>query len=190
MTAMDALSETQYSYTPYHFGFNNPVFWNDPSGLAPLNTGIDWLDNVWNNSNNESGVTTWTNNGEYFISDAIGGGSSGAVPIDSDVDFGSAVLKHIPFILNKTNFTIWYKPEEGSTAIPLEPGMKTLEKIDGLNVNGVIWKITDNYSSVTVYPGLMDIQYPNVLSWVINMLLGGIIRKSPDSGWDNLFNVK
>jgi len=30
---MDRLSELSYSMTPYRFGFNNPVFWNDPTGL-------------------------------------------------------------------------------------------------------------------------------------------------------------
>ena len=30
---MDALSEMAYEQTPYRYGFNNPVFWKDPSGL-------------------------------------------------------------------------------------------------------------------------------------------------------------
>src|SRR5690554_6020730 len=30
---MDALSELAPNYTPYRYGFNNPVFWSDPSGL-------------------------------------------------------------------------------------------------------------------------------------------------------------
>ncbi len=30
---MDALSEMAYDQTPYRYGFNNPVFWKDPSGL-------------------------------------------------------------------------------------------------------------------------------------------------------------
>lgn len=30
---MDILSELAPNYTPYRYGFNNPVFWSDPSGL-------------------------------------------------------------------------------------------------------------------------------------------------------------
>src|SRR5690554_3082767 len=32
-SVMDALSEMAPNYTPYRYGFNNPVFWSDPSGL-------------------------------------------------------------------------------------------------------------------------------------------------------------
>ena len=30
---MDALSELAPNYTPYRYGFNNPVYWTDPTGL-------------------------------------------------------------------------------------------------------------------------------------------------------------
>lgn len=30
---MDALSELAYGQTPYRYGFNNPVYWTDPTGL-------------------------------------------------------------------------------------------------------------------------------------------------------------
>lgn len=32
-TSMDVLSELEYDWTPYRFGFDNPVVWSDPSGL-------------------------------------------------------------------------------------------------------------------------------------------------------------
>ena len=31
-SVMDALSELAPNYTPYRYGFNNPVYWSDPSG--------------------------------------------------------------------------------------------------------------------------------------------------------------
>ena len=34
---IDVLSEMQYSHTPYHFGYNNPVYWADPPGLISDN---------------------------------------------------------------------------------------------------------------------------------------------------------
>ncbi|WKW46709.1 RHS repeat-associated core domain-containing protein [Myroides sp. JBRI-B21084] len=33
---MDALSELAYNHTPYRYGYNNPIFWSDPTGLYEL----------------------------------------------------------------------------------------------------------------------------------------------------------
>lgn len=33
--AIDKLSELQFGDTPYHFGYNNPVYFGDPTGLCP-----------------------------------------------------------------------------------------------------------------------------------------------------------
>ena len=32
-TTIDALSEFDYSKTPYQFALNDPTYWNDPTGL-------------------------------------------------------------------------------------------------------------------------------------------------------------
>jgi RHS repeat-associated protein len=32
---VDPLSDSQESFNPYHFGYNDPIFWNDPTGLCP-----------------------------------------------------------------------------------------------------------------------------------------------------------
>ena len=37
---IDPLAEAQESFTPYHFGYNNPIALNDPSGLMPDPTSI------------------------------------------------------------------------------------------------------------------------------------------------------
>lgn len=58
---MDLLSESSSSLTPYHFGYNNPNFWSDPSGL--LSQGA--IDAMWNGTA-ENGRSTWTNNGAGF----------------------------------------------------------------------------------------------------------------------------
>ena len=42
---MDALSEMAYDQTPYRYGFNNPVFWKDPSGLFETKGAAQsWID--------------------------------------------------------------------------------------------------------------------------------------------------
>jgi len=37
--SVDVLAELMPGVTPYHFGFNNPVYWSDPTGLVPGNEG-------------------------------------------------------------------------------------------------------------------------------------------------------
>ena len=32
---IDPLADIQEDFTPYHFGYNDPVYWNDPTGLTP-----------------------------------------------------------------------------------------------------------------------------------------------------------
>lgn len=32
---VDPLAELFYAWTPYQFGFNDPIFWSDPLGLSP-----------------------------------------------------------------------------------------------------------------------------------------------------------
>lgn len=76
---MDLLSESSASATPYHFGYNNPVFWADPSGL--LSQGA--IDAMWN-ATGKNGRSTWTNYG--------GGFSSGSNNIDYEGNDAGEVL--------------------------------------------------------------------------------------------------
>ena len=60
--SMDAISEASVSLTPYHYGYNNPVFWSDPTGLLS----DSFINSIWNSSGR--GVTNWSNEGGYFRS--------------------------------------------------------------------------------------------------------------------------
>lgn len=66
---IDVLAESSSSTTPYHFGYNNPVFWADPSGLKSVPWGSsgsqNLINSVWDYTPN--GVnSSWTNNGTGF----------------------------------------------------------------------------------------------------------------------------
>jgi RHS repeat-associated protein len=54
---IDALAASMPSSTPYHFGFSNPVYWADPSGLLP-----EWLQSMWD-ATPRNGTTHWVNDG-------------------------------------------------------------------------------------------------------------------------------
>lgn len=59
---IDALAEMMPSITPNHFGYNNPVFWADPSGLLSQ----AFIDSLLKNSHGDS--TTWKNDGTGLFS--------------------------------------------------------------------------------------------------------------------------
>src|SRR5690606_30360994 len=54
---MDALASSIPSITPYHFGFSNPVYWADPSGLMP-----QWMQSAWD-ATEEGTNSYWINDG-------------------------------------------------------------------------------------------------------------------------------
>jgi hypothetical protein len=102
-----------------------------------------------------------------------------------------------PYVLNESKRTIHYKPEKTSEAIPLGPGEKTYEPVDGINVRGKVYKVSDGYTSVTVKANFkVYMSYSN--SWFYEsawaLMKSGLIQRSDirkdDHSWDNLFNIK
>lgn len=59
--SIDALAELMPSVTPYHFGFNNPVYWGDPTGLKPATTS-EMIKTAWDNTA-EGTNSYWVNDG-------------------------------------------------------------------------------------------------------------------------------
>ena len=72
--SIDALAEMQYSHTPYHFGYNNPSYWADPTGLIS----DDVIAGMWN-ATADGTNSYWYNSGTGMTSDNLGGGSGGNV---------------------------------------------------------------------------------------------------------------
>jgi RHS repeat-associated protein len=68
---MDALAELMPSITPYHFGFNNPVYWGDPTGLKPQTA--ETIKMVWDNTA-EGKNSYWVNDGFGNFDNADGSG--------------------------------------------------------------------------------------------------------------------
>jgi hypothetical protein len=102
-----------------------------------------------------------------------------------------------PFVLNESKRTIHYKPESTSEALPLGPGQKTYDLIDGINVKGKVYKVSDGYTSVTVKANLrviMDYSKSGFFQTYYALAKGGLVSRSDfkkdDTGWDNLFKIK
>ena len=102
-----------------------------------------------------------------------------------------------PFVLNESKRTIHYKPENTGDALPLGPGQKTYDPVDGINVRGKVYKVSDGYTSVTVKANFsVRMNYSNSYIWyAANALINGgrVTRldfKKNDTSWDKLFKVK
>jgi RHS repeat-associated protein len=100
-----------------------------------------------------------------------------------------------PYVLNESKRTIYYKPEETAEALPLGPGQKTYDPVDGINVRGKVYKVPDGYSNVTVKANFqVHIRYNNLFYYGVGLYKGGLVTRSDfdkgDTGWDNLFKIK
>ena len=74
---MDEVASSMPFVTPYHFTFNNPVYWSDPSGLMPQwaqgmwdatpnGTNSHWVNDGYGNFDNTDGSGYVNRHGEYF----------------------------------------------------------------------------------------------------------------------------
>ncbi len=59
---VDLLASEFPSITPYQFAFNNPIIFNDPTGLEPNNDFGKLINELWDRSE-DNASTTWTNKG-------------------------------------------------------------------------------------------------------------------------------
>ena len=67
--SIDALSEMNYSISPFAFSYNNPVFWADPTGLLSQ----AFVTSLWENSS-DGNDTNWLNDGGGTFSNEDGTG--------------------------------------------------------------------------------------------------------------------
>lgn len=67
--SIDALSEMNYSVSPFAFSYNNPIFWSDPTGLLSQ----AFVNSLWENSG-ENTATKWVNDGGGTFSKQDGTG--------------------------------------------------------------------------------------------------------------------
>lgn len=88
---IDRLAILVPSITPYRFGYNNPVFWSDPSGLIERSVLMD----MFNRSG--SGSTTWTNDGHSGF-DTDDGGYVGYTSDDTTFNKSPGELTYLPAV--------------------------------------------------------------------------------------------
>jgi hypothetical protein len=126
--------------------------------------------------------------------------SSKSLPQNEDkMDSNEQVRK--VHIRNNSDNKVFFKPEgdvdvdgvkyDNDGAYSIEPGESSYVPIDGIKINGDVYKISEGYNFIIINAdGTYETNYTNVINWGYNALLGGYNAKSPDHTWDNLFNIK
>lgn len=91
-------------------------------------------------------------------------------------------------LYNGFNFTIYFKGSNDVDANPLLPGQSTDVPIDGININGNVYKICGGYNWIVVGPGGILTNYWFPGTWWYQTQNGGHLHDPPDDDWNNLFN--
>ena len=90
-------------------------------------------------------------------------------------------------IENRSKETVPVKPEEGGAPLPVEPG-GVMYGIDGLKTpKGRVYKVCVGCHAVVRDDGSVSVK--SLTGRFINSVRGGYLDKSPDSGWDRLFET-
>lgn len=136
-------------------------------------------------------------NGQNSSGNPGGQGQQGELPINN------TGVGNRPFqVQNGWPVTIYAKPENNVPAaqrpnvIVIPPGGTTNVPIDGLSINGIIYKFVNGYGWIEVHPNEIITNYP----WYLNigqMIEGGVLGTPPDddaypggvSGWQDLFDA-
>lgn len=91
-------------------------------------------------------------------------------------------------IENRSKETVPVKPEEGGVPLTVEPE-GVMYGIDGLRTpNGRVYKVCDGCHAVVRDDG--SVRVKSLTGRIINSARGGYLDKSPDSGWDRLFELR
>ncbi len=90
-------------------------------------------------------------------------------------------------IENRSGEPVPVKPEDDITPLTVEPG-GVMYGIDGLRTpRGRVYKVCDGCHAVVHDDGSVSVK--SLTGRFINYARGGYLDKSPDSGWDRLFET-
>lgn len=98
-----------------------------------------------------------------------------------------ASLHHGSRVINRSGKRIKAKDEDGSTIYYVEDG-EFKNHIDGINVDGTVYKIPDGVRVVVRKGG--KIRTYSLLGGLINAVSGSVLTSAPDKSWDLMFNVE
>lgn len=95
---------------------------------------------------------------------------------------------------NNSDFTIYYKPENGITALPILPKFASDKELDGLATHlhkNKVYKVTRGILAQVNTNGevIPNYTYASYFERGYAFMVGGWISTPPDTGWQALFNA-
>lgn len=97
-------------------------------------------------------------------------------------------------VFNNSDFTIYYKPENGEIPTPILPKSGSIEELDGLATHkhkNKVYKVTRGILAHVNPAGevLPNYTYASLLEKTYFLIFGGWLSKPPDKGWQLLFDT-
>ncbi len=89
-------------------------------------------------------------------------------------------------VTNNSGKPIYVKPEDGSESLVVKPRTEQYD-IDGVKVNGKVYKATDGTHIVVNADGTVTTK--SLTGKFLNKFGGGYLSAPPDEGWKPLFNT-
>lgn len=89
-------------------------------------------------------------------------------------------------VINKSQRTVYIKPENKAGAIEVRPG-ETYCGLEGIRCYSTVYKLSDGLSAVIKEDGCMRIQ--SVTGKALTRLRPCAIAVPPDDDWNDLFNI-
>jgi hypothetical protein len=164
-----------------YFGDSGMDWGNDGFG------GSDWGDGGSGGDSNPGGSEG--GNGQNSSGNPGGQGQQGELPW-----LNNSTPTSQPYtVQNNTNATIYAKPENNFPAgtpnfISIPPDGTINTGIDGLQINGIVYKFVNGYGWVQVNAGNYTTNYSTGGS-IIQYWGGGVLDTPPDPTWQDLFDA-
>jgi len=194
--SLDPLAKDFPSWSDYNYVLGNPIFFIDPDGKSPDGHYLDEDGNYLGEAGDKDDENVYVINKNDFDkkldAEALNSKSTKLEEYNKGISVSAADWDKIeenggseiePYLVNNSNSTVYFKPENGKTgldnagAYPLEKNQSLYISVDGVatkKYNNVVVKIPTGADITVTSEGGADIDYYG---------FGGLARMAGSYGW-------
>ena len=89
-------------------------------------------------------------------------------------------------VINRSNENVFVKDED-SDEVSIVPSGRLKNNIDGVRVNGKVYKLPDGVRATITKKGKVFVS--SIIGTIIYKVSGGELKSAPDPSWNKLFNA-